>query len=524
MAVALLDLEEQTKAVYQRLSALLSPTASAGVGKDEEATAASNATWLSALLWLVTKGRSHEEAFATFLRADGLPLLERLLREHLQRGRGKVIKDRLTEAQAKLTKCHEAMLGAIKAHELSWAHRLRLYAASNVAEEGRELSEALQANDLFLSEQCLRHAVARFLVEKDHFVRVLQEQVQTLQGLEADLVDELRPLLVNLLRAKEQQASSVAVEGITELVNSIRGLDASQGWQVAQRKHRLDWDWSLAVPPADGLVASILTQVGLSLAPEAASPAVRPIRIMKSGYLLRPPTSAFSRSWSVVFCILCDSAHLHCYQPEALKQQQQQRQDNVRIPSPSMNLHRRGLVEVNGAAARAWLPASPEGQIPGMPALLAHPILSIPLLHPETLISPEASRSGDKHVFTVTIPGSSSLFGRSERKYQLRSFVEEDMVDWCIAIKETMALVQSLHCQPVTPRRETAAQQEPAQNATKIYYSGDELASSTMAEPGRGSNVASAADTPLYQEEPDEYPLTTSTPTTPIAEVENPWE
>lgn len=524
MTLALLDLEEQTKAVYQRMSLLLPATASTGPGESEGTESESHFTWLTPLKWLITRERSSEEAFATFLRADGLPLLERLLREHVQGGRGGVIKGRLSEAQAKLTKSHEAMLGAIKVHELGWAHRLRLYAASSAAEEGRELSEALQASDLFLSEQNLRHAAARFLAEKEGFVQVLQGQFRSLQELERGLVDELRPLLMNLLRIKEQQAAPAAAEHITELINTLRSLDTSQDWQEAQRRHRLDWEWSLTVPPADGLVTSILTQIGLSLSPEATSPAVRPIRIMKSGYLMRPPVGAFSRSWSVVFCVLCDSAYLHCYQPETLRQQQPT-QDEVRIPSPSMNLHRRGLAEVNGTAAKAWLPASPEGQVPGMPELLSHPLFSIPLLHPGTLISPEASRSGDKHVFTVTIPGSSSLFGRSERKCQLRSFVEEDMVDWCIAIKETMALVQSLHCQPVVPRREVTVAHESTSRAAEMDYLTEGLVLGEASELREAPDLASIIDAPSHREdEPEQYPIRVSTPTTPIAEVENPWE
>lgn len=535
--LVLLDLDEQTKGVYQRMSSFLPAAASIEPEKDEDGDHELHFTWLSPLKWLIARERSGEEAFATFLRADGLPLLERLLKEHVQGGRSRTIRECLSEAQVKLTKSHEAMLRTIKVHELGWAHRLRLYAASSAAEEERELSEALQANDLFLSEQHLRHAAARFLAEKEEFIQVLQEQFHSLQELERALVDELRPLLMNLLRIKEQQAAPVVAERINELINTLRSLDTSLDWQEAQRRHRLDWDWSLTVPPVDGLVASILTQTGLSLSPEAASPTVRPIRIMKSGYLMRPPVGAFSRSWSVVFCVLCDSAYLHCYQPETLKQQhhqqqkqrqhqQQSTQDSVRIPPHSMNLHRRGLVEVNATAAKAWLPASPEEQVPGMPELLSHPLFSIPFLHPGTLISPEASRSGDKHVFTVTIPGSSSLFGRSERKYQLRSFVEEDMVDWCIAIKETMALVQSLHCQPAVPRREEASvSQETAPKAANMGYLMEGLALDEVDELRAVSNTVPTIEAlPLQEEEPAQYPGRVSTPTTPIAEVENPWE
>jgi hypothetical protein len=71
-------------------------------------------------------------------------------------------------------------------------------------------------------------------------------------------------------------------------------------------------------------------------------------------------------------------------------------------------------------------------------------------MHPATLVMPEVARSagtprataattGEKFVFSITVPGSSSFFGRSEKKYLLRSFVEEDLVDWCIALKEVMS-------------------------------------------------------------------------------------
>lgn len=106
-------------------------------------------------------------------------------------------------------------------------------------------------------------------------------------------------------------------------------------------------------------------------------------------------------------------------------------------------------------------------------AVLSHaesPSFSVNLLHPETFCgiaefhrsSPSASSrrspSGTSSVVSmigggggastkstsstpsfdwiISVPGSSGFFGRSEKTLRLSSFTEEDMVDWCISIKD----------------------------------------------------------------------------------------
>jgi hypothetical protein len=108
------------------------------------------------------------------------------------------------------------------------------------------------------------------------------------------------------------------------------------------------------------------------------------------------------------------------------------------------------LADLNAEISHAWLghlaPVTPNmSAVPDaskavkVDSRLLEPVLSIPLFDGVNI----SVESPSENVFVIQVPGSGSFFGRSEKKYTLRSFLEEDMVDWCIALKDAIASSQA---------------------------------------------------------------------------------
>lgn len=411
--------------------------------------------WLGPLQTHAMRSATDGETFSRFIRETVLPLLERH-KDDLRR-RGREIRGRLSEATLKLNRYHDALIAAMNLHERGWKVRIKMNneripnGSTSMADmiEDDALGEALNTTDVFLTEQNLRQKISGFLEEKTLFCSILMECFRNTRLLEHDLGSALKDILGEAMRVKGQQLAAAA-ELISECSTATREAEPLSEWTQALRKHRLDWDWSVETPPLDGFTASILTQIGCQLsAPTSASSSVsvvfpynetaliRPVALTKGGFLMRPNT--FGRSWSVVFAVLVDSAFLHLYPANELfglkegplANGQSPKERPFRIPSPTMRLHNKALLELNQMALRLFL------DLIHVPERISQPSLSLPLLHPITSVVPEGSRSHE-HSFSITVPGGTGFFSRSEKKTTLRSFVEEDMVDWCIALKETI--------------------------------------------------------------------------------------
>jgi hypothetical protein len=566
-----LDLAEVEKQVYLSYSKIANTLATALLVGGNSNTL-SNPTspmarnhhhaWLGPLQSHALRCATDGETFGKFIRETVLSQLEKI-REDLK-VRGRDIKQRLADAQAKLYKQHEGMSGAMSAHERAWALRMRLYATGSGVEEAA-LAEALGMTDVFISEQQLRFRITQFLGEKTTFCAILMELFAQAQRLEHDMATSLKDILGESMRVKGQQLAAAA-EQLSDCANVTRNSETLVEWHTALKRCRLDWEWQVDVPPLDGFTASVLTQIGCALSTNFVAEVgalVRPVKVLKSGFLMAR-LSTFGRSWSVIYCVLVDSAWLHCYLAEEPKNGSRKAgsTDGVesgggtspygtksyRVPSPSMRLYAKALADLNSIAARHWLAgelqsksSSTESASVGSgfyPERFVQPALSIPLLHAETTIVPESGKTGE-HCFAIIVPGGSSFFSRSERKYVLRSFVEEDMVDWCIAFKEMVGggpdmpknvqVVKHVESQreqqPITryndlPFGSTADldQSEREEEEEEEEEEVEDLFESTVFreraqladEKGKG-NFSSATQRP-------------STPTSPIQELENPWD
>ena len=451
------------------------------------------------------------EASAQYICETILPQIYRLQEGSLKKN-GKLIKASLNEAKGKLTKSHEALLAAMNQHEKAWELRMRLGQEGprlGNGEESKALSEAVAAVDVFLTEQQMKQKIEQYLNEKSEFCTLILRQFDALRTLELDLAVGLRSILSEHLKMTEIQLNK-RLETLISSLDVIRLSEPLVEWQCSLRAHQLDWEWQASAPPFDGLFISILTQIGISLSSSHDPSLVNRVKILKSGYLMRPST--FTRSSLVIYCVLTDSSFLHCYSIETLLKAGENGSKKVRVPNSSMNLHRRALSELNANAISVWCDAT--GNSIDVISQCA-PSISIPLLHPETIVVPE-QKGVDKFVFSITVPAGSGLLGRGEKKYQLRSFVEEDMVDWCIAIKDVIkSNEQSARATPLlgTPVKSS----EKSFNSPITVGKGEEL----LFEATVASYETPLGNYNISHEMAGEYSHRTSSP---LPDLENPWD
>jgi hypothetical protein len=263
----------------------------------------------------------------------------------------------------------------------------------------------------------------------------------------------------------------------------------------------------------DGFFASALTQIGCSLSTSEMVPTVCAVDVIKSGFLMRPST--FGRSWNVMYCILTDSGFLHCYSPEFAGAISDEQRKLYRFPTSTMRLHIKALTELNQSAAKIWLTFD-DPNTDATQALI-QPILSIPLLHPETSIVPDPKTGS--HAFAITVPGGTSFFSRSERRHVLCSFVEEDMVDWCIALKDQLGGA------PVEISRPSSVVSAEVMTSRTEEFNAFGASVSTHYSTDQNENEGGGEeDDIVYRKRYDPPILRSSTPTTPIEELENPWD
>lgn len=476
--------------------------------------------WLNPLYSHVQKMTSDSEAFYRFVKETVTVQLDRI-KDDLKK-RGKEVKLRLGEAQTKLERLHEELQAAIAAHEAAWRLRLRI----GSGDEG-VLDEVLGTADLYMTEQGLRQRIVAFLEGKECFGGTLMDCFRQSRLLEQELANATKELLGETLRVRGQQYAA-AVESITEGLTRMQTTEPLMEWRRALGEHKLDWDWQMELLPLDGFIASVFSQIGCSLSNsnEQLTSTTRSVRIVKSGFLLRPST--FSRSYTVMFCILTDSSYLHCFAPGEAKPHLQSHGGPVsprplRVPTASMQLHFKALAELNYQACQAWI----DEQSGCLASSLSRPLLSIPLLHPETKVFPNNSEG--VYSFTVVVPRGSSFFSRSERKHVMRSFLEEDMVEWCIALKEAIPASASPN-----PSVATHSPSASASSAGRTPLGSQPGLSPFDQASGEAKDVLAPTIPDDYddafrhryaQDQVEGEPaVRPATPATPLQELENPWD
>lgn len=526
------EAEKQVAALYSKTGASILTcmpgslsTGSSGEGSPPSPKPASVAPsqWLNPLYLHVQKSAGDSEAFCRFVKETVTLQLDKI-KDDLRK-RGKDIRQRLSDAQARLGRQHEELNAAINAHERGW--KLRLGGG-----EEASLDEAMGTTDLYITEQALRQTIALFLRGKEAFSSILMDCFRQTRLLEQELANATKEILGEALRVRSQQFAA-ASEVIAESLTRLQSFDSLMEWRGGLREHKLDWDWEVETPPLDGFVASVFSQIGCSLSNvhDQLTATVKSVRVVKSGFLMRPST--FTRSYSVVFCVLSDSAFLHCFIPGEGKQQSSSAGATsprpLRIPPPSMQLHFKALAELNNQASQVWINETEGG---GLISALSQPILSIPLLHPDTKVFPN---SEGNHSFTIVVPGGSTFFSRSERKHVLRSFLEEDMVEWCIAIKGTIPVASHSGAgpSPTSAAQSLSPPEQDMEHQSRAAYSPfasvleDEALTlePTLVESHDVFRHRYADRTGVQSFSTREtHARSTTPPTSPIQELENPWD
>lgn len=428
--------------------------------------------WLGPLQSYSIGAASSAESFLKFVKEETLGQLDGL-REDCKT-KTKDVRERLGRLQRDVSKEQEGLLKSMKEHERIWTIKLESTAAKaeslNNGEQQSSANSEMLTKDVWLSELLLHSQIESFLQEKGKFCQELMSIFLEVKGMDKEWAGKLSQIIAENCIVKSKQ-SILANGQLQDVSRMMRGIDADSEWSHALTKARLDYEWRLEAPPTDGFTFTVLNQISCEIfgsiaesrggisSPLASAPSaaisVKPVTIKKSGYLMRAG-SGFGKSWNVLFWVLTDSHFLHAYTPEKKKSRRRPSVDGaspqtISLPSYDDQMTKRHLADLNAEISQAWLgplaPMTPYlaaavpvvGQSMRVDSRLLEPILSIPLFDGVSV----AVESPSENVFVIQVPGSGGFFGRSERKYMLKSFLEEDMVDWCIALKETIAISQA---------------------------------------------------------------------------------
>ena len=437
-----MDLERTKEKSYRKAAALLGPSNVFGSGGEESAggagtpvgsplpssssppsaTATQNTsnTWLVPLQALALKGNGESESIVRFMERAALPDLQQL-RDNIRMG-SKQLKEQLVAILAPLHKAYESLHGSMGQHQSLWLDLLK--DKDPRSEDG---------TDPWLQQLKLSLRVQAFLHEKHSFAQALESVHSTQRSLDAAWSGTLREIVSEFFTVYSKSTLQFG-EQMQDIVALMQEVVPEQEWANALHRFRLDFGWSLETPPFDGFLSSVLSQVNHSILRNSDLPAqdiIRSFPIVRSGFLLKQSSGSFgAKSWSSLFWILSESGFMHGYAFKGDKS------SSAIVHKPTGITSAKALQEANSEAAQVLL----HGQVPD--AALADPTVSIWLggSNVNPVISTEGSRVDSSGcVFCVTALSSGGFFGgKGEKKYTLQSFVEEDMVDWCIAIKNVI--------------------------------------------------------------------------------------
>lgn len=469
--------------------------------------------WLGPLQAFSLQTCSGAESLSKFVKEETLVRLEGLREEFL--GQAKTLRDRLSRAQRHLTREQEALMKAMREHERLWRQR----------ESGGRIAAEESDKDVWLAELSLHGQVESFLAEKTLFCTSLQEIYTATRVLHADCARRLSSAIAEYFTVKGKQGLAAA-ELIQDVARGIAAVEPEGEWHAALVRSRLDYEWKLEAPPQDGFTSSVLQQVAAA----SGTGAAQPVRVLRCGLLMRPG-STFGPAWAPIFCILTDSHFLHGYAPETKKQRRKASapgseaspEPAYRVPSVDDQVGARELGDMNMAISRAWLGFLSDSNRTGLQGhlridgRLLEPVFSIALREGVTVSIEDGAR--DDLAWSILVPGGSGFFSRSERKYMFRSWAEEDMVDWCIALKAQIAAAMPVQMATPSSPKATPAWTSPKDQPQSPTAIGNSL------EPEHSTNDLPSPfdlDAPVIRVAPAAQ--TTAASDKPVFNLENPWD
>lgn len=478
----MVDLEKTKERTFKRAAALLGPSNVFGTSSVEDSptsgtdtppkspkTFGSLNTWLVPLQALAIKGNSESEAMVRYTEKVTMPELGHL-REQIKMG-SKQLREQLAMILGPLHKAHESLNAAMGQHQTVWSGLI----------EGKD-PRAEEGTDPWLLQIRLSLKINAFLREKEVFCQALEAVHENQQQLDSAWTSSLLRIIQEFftVQAKSTLQHGEQMKDVSELMQS---LDIPSEWNSALGHYRLDFRWKLETPPFDGFFSSVIGQIGLGILSRQerrqsiSSEIVKVFPIVKTGFIMRQSGGGFAgKSWHTLFWVLVESGFLHGYSKIASTGQ---------MPKHNQAISRKTLQEFNNEAAKSLF----EGIVPD--SLVIEPSVSIwlgggsvaPAIETSTSSGGKVDSSGCTFLVTsgAIVSGGGFLFGgKGEKKHLLQSFVEEDMVDWCIAIKQVIEAisqqkftleVSTRKRQSNTPSHEPEEGSFPEQNRSQVHQS-----------------------------------------------------
>lgn len=322
----------------------------------------------------------------------------------------------------------------------------------------------LKDQDPWLVEILLDEAMRLFIVAKGDYCNQLEMLYKNCSDFDREFTRTIKNILKEFFMFQNQrqhsEPSSPFLFEERRRGNEREEEEEEDIWDNSIKTHKLDWDWNgqVPVPPLDGFQQAIINQVSLdvlgimggslsrsgggsvslegsvsslsshsqshsqsqiyspSLSPSShLIVSIRPIRMIKYGWLQRLSSTFLlgRNSWVTSLAIITDSQFLHLYTVKVIK--------GIEIPKLGKKYGRKELMDsctqILGVIDRNKL---------------ASPSLTISLFDTQVFVDSE---------YKIVIEDGGNGTGKKEngdevKKYQLQAFNEEEMVDWCIAIKD----------------------------------------------------------------------------------------
>lgn len=436
----IIELERTKEKSFKRAAALLGPSNVFGSASEEapmsplpssssppsasgERPIGATNTWLVPLQALALKGNGESESIVRYMERATIPDLQQL-RDSIRVG-AKQLREQLIVILAPLHKAYDALSGSMKGHQAIWLDMLRN--KDPRSEEG---------TDPWLQQLKLSLRVQVFLQEKHAFAQALESVHTAQRALDSNWSNGLKNIIAEFFTVYSKSTLQFG-EQMQDIAALMQEVQPDQEWATALHHFRLDFGWNLETPPFDGFMTSVISQINHSIIRESeiSQEVVKTFSVAKSGFLMKQSSGSFgAKSWSILFWVLTESGFLHGYPFK-------EKNAIVNVPKPAQVLQIKSLQEANAEAVKVLF----EGNVVPDP-LLVDPAVSIWLGGGSVapVIASEGSRVDSSGCTFCVISGPLSsggfLFGgKGEKKYFLQSFIEEDMVDWCIAIKQIIS-------------------------------------------------------------------------------------
>lgn len=357
-------------------------------------------------------------------------------------------------------------------------------------------SIANDADDPWIHEVAIRHGAALFLEAKESFLTVLQELFNQTRLCDAETEQQLYRLQVTFFRHLRQSQRVIAAQ--TDLLAGLELSDAadlhagtyfssgsghvltteSTHWQQTLADYSLAHDWTLQAAPLDGFLSTLfnylksacedeqpqisatdrppqqqiqtsvtgrsqlhLQQIQISTTDRL--PRLIPEGSLRCGFLMRPSKGLISRAWHTCYAVLQrETRFLHIYKPTF--SDAAPGVGHVHVPRPGDSSYSQQTISSLNSLAEQFLHGS--HQPGGLDRLLFNPFVSI-------RIGPDCSVGSDPSLGAFTVK-------TALEKITLRAFCQEDMVDWVIAIKETIKSRPTCRAATAAVEEEAAAQDQ----------------------------------------------------------------